>query len=87
MKNENIPFQFETCNLCGQIMEFSNLDMRNILEDHGFVKFNFCPSCGAKVDTKSFTQEDITIWRSLATRWIIRRRLERKRLMNGFKAE
>lgn len=85
MDDNTKSFRFEDCGLCGQVMEFGNLDMRNTLEDHEIVRFDFCPSCGTKVDTESFTPEGLTVWRLLATRWTIQRRLERKRLINGLK--
>jgi rRNA maturation protein Nop10 len=86
MELEQSIFQFEDCDLCGQIMEFENLNFRNIMEDHEILRFDFCPSCGSKIDILSLTSDGKTIWRSLSTKWSIQRRLEKKRFVNGFKA-
>lgn len=83
MEQENKQFIFEDCDFCGKIMEYDNLILRNIFEEHEIVRFDFCPCCGAYVDHKLMDEKERAIWSSQVTKWVIRRRLEKRRYLNG----
>ena len=67
-------FIFEDCDFCGQLMEPSSLELRNMLEDYGIVRFDFCPCCGSQTNHV----KDDPAWRSQVTRWMINRRIVKK---------
>lgn len=78
MENEDIFF-FKDCDFCGSLMDPEALDLRNTLEDHGVVRFDFCPFCGS--NTKHLS--DNKGWQGQVLIWKIKRRLDKKRFSNG----
>lgn len=77
--NTNEMFTFEDCDFCGLLMEPANFELRNVLEDNGIIRFDFCPCCGSNmIDLKNDPD-----WQAQVMRWVIKRRLEKSRLANG----
>jgi len=73
-QNEKPLFVFEDCAFCGMVMEPHNLEFRNMLEENGIVRFDFCPSCGSNMNDMTDDLE----WQCRVMKWAIERRKESK---------